>query len=75
MQGVGRAAWHLVPLYLRRTTHVAAQHLVPIDDLRPHDLTTRCWCRPIEDDEEPDLWAHNALDEREAHEDGRRAIH
>lgn len=47
-------------------------HLTPVDDLRPHDFTSMCWCRPVEDVEEPDLWHHNALDGREAYETGER---
>lgn len=47
-------------------------HITPVDDLRPHDFTSKCWCRPVEDDEEPDVWSHNSLDGREPFESGER---
>lgn len=47
-------------------------HVLPVDDLRPHDFTSQCWCRPVEVDDEPDVWAHNSLDGREDYESGER---
>ena len=47
-------------------------HVTPMDDLRPHDFTSTCWCRPQEDAEEPGMWTHNSLDGREAYETGER---
>lgn len=47
-------------------------HIAPMDDLRPHDFTSKCWCRPIEDMEHVDVWTHNSLDGREAYETGER---
>jgi hypothetical protein len=49
-------------------------HVAPVDDLRPHDLNPKCWCRPVEDTEEPDMWTHNSLDGREAYETGERLM-
>jgi hypothetical protein len=45
-------------------------HVVPIGDLREHDALRTCWCLPVEDDETPGLWIHNALDQREKYESG-----
>ena len=47
-------------------------HVAPMDDLRPHDFTSKCWCRPVEDMEHVDVWTHNSLDGREAYETGER---
>lgn len=49
-------------------------HVTPVDDLRPHDYTSKCWCRPDEDPTEPDVWFHNSLDGREAFETGERLV-
>ena len=49
-------------------------HVTPMDDYRPHDYTSKCWCRPVEDAEEPDMWMHNSLDGREAFETGERLV-
>lgn len=49
-------------------------HVTPMDDYRPHDYTSKCWCRPVEDVEEPDMWMHNSLDGREAFETGERLV-
>jgi len=41
-------------------------HVYPVNDLREHDMTRDCWCRPrIEDDY---IVVHNALDQRERSE-------
>lgn len=44
-------------------------HIMPINDLRPHDEMPACWCRPQEI--EPDVYSHNSLDGRETYERGR----
>lgn len=49
-------------------------HVVPIDDLREHEDSAQCWCRPSEDDEEPGVWVHRAMDGREAFETGERRV-
>jgi hypothetical protein len=46
------------------------QHVEPTDDLRPHTLGMLCWCRPRRDREAPSVIVHNAMDGREAHEEG-----
>lgn len=45
-------------------------HVVPIDDLREHDLTMLCWCNPRRDHEERYVIGHNAMDQRERYETG-----
>lgn len=40
-------------------------HVLPVNDLRPHEVSRSCWCRPFEDD---DVWIHQALDRRETAE-------
>lgn len=46
------------------------RHVIPIDDLRPHTETWRCWCQPTADD---GVWVHHSLDKREEFERGERA--
>ncbi|GAB0057432.1 hypothetical protein SIID45300_01760 [Candidatus Magnetaquicoccaceae bacterium FCR-1] len=49
------------------------QHIVPLNDMRPHDRTETCWCRPVADDDGlVVIWAHNSADGREDFETGRR---
>lgn len=43
--------------------------VTPVDDLRQHDSGAKCWCRPFMDG---DVIVHNALDNREAYEQGIR---
>ncbi len=38
-------------------------HVVPLGDLREHDDSAECWCRPTIDDE--GVCIHNSLDGRE----------
>lgn len=45
-------------------------HITPINDLREHVLTAECWCRPMTD--EDGLVVHNAMDQRETYEQGRK---
>ena len=45
-------------------------HIVPNEDLRPHQPAVDCWCHPTEDDEVPGVWMHHALDGRERYESG-----
>ncbi len=45
-------------------------HVVPVGDLREHDDSTECWCRPEE--KHPLVWVHNSMDGREAFETGER---
>lgn len=49
-------------------------HVVPVDDLREHDLSADCWCVPDEDEEvaflngTAQLLLHNSADGREVQE-------
>lgn len=53
-------------------------HVVPVNDLRDHELKPTCWCKPHEDQEmlceqSPIFgYMHNALDQRELIENGVR---
>lgn len=49
-------------------------HVVPMYDLREHDLHGQCWCRPSQDEEDPAVWVHNALDRREDYESGQKEL-
>jgi len=46
-------------------------HIVPVGDLRDHDADPDCWCGPTEDDEDPGIWVHHAMDKREEYEQDR----
>lgn len=48
-------------------------HCTPVDDMREHERSTECWCKPTQDDEEPRVWVHTSMDGREAFEAGERA--
>jgi hypothetical protein len=48
-------------------TETGERHALPIDDLRPHDESAGCWCRPFLDGE---VLVHNAMDSREQVERG-----
>lgn len=50
----------------------AGNQVVPLEDLRVHECSATCWCRPTEDDETADLWIHHSMDGREAFENGER---
>jgi len=45
-------------------------HVVPRDDLRDHELTHECWCRPVINEDE--IIVHNSMDRREEYEEGRK---
>lgn len=47
-------------------------HVYPVDDLREHNLSPECWCRPTRDEEHPGVWIHNSMDRREEYEQGRK---
>lgn len=45
-----------------------AIHVVPINDLRDHDESNSCWCRPVEIFDvttDVGIWVHNSMDRRE----------
>lgn len=47
-------------------------HTIPVNDLREHETSRECWCRPKQDEDEPSLWIHNSMDRREEYEEGRK---
>ncbi len=49
-------------------------HVMPINDLREQADSPECWCKPIHDEEEPNLYIHNSMDERELYEQGKRRL-
>lgn len=65
----GVTGWQLTSVTYEETVQI--QHCVPRADLRLHQLDPSCWCQPVEDAKQPDLWAHNSADGREAYETGR----
>lgn len=48
-------------------------HVYPLNDLREHEMIRECWCRP-DVDEDDGVCVHNALDGREAYENGERKV-
>lgn len=50
---------------------VKRTHVVPLEDLREHDLTPTCWCHPEQHDDES-IVVHMSMDGREAYETGER---
>ena len=55
-------------------------HVTPVNDLREHEDTWTCWCRPVEhfvaegelEDVTAIIWVHNAADNREHFERDHR---
>jgi hypothetical protein len=47
-------------------------HVVPVNDLREHETSLSCWCKPTEDDEAIGVLVHHSMDGREAFETGER---
>jgi len=45
-------------------------HVMPIGDLREHEASRSCFCKPTEDEDTPGLWLHHSLDQRERYETG-----
>ncbi len=46
--------------------------MLPLQDIRRHDLSRNCWCGPKRDDEYPEVWVHRSADGREDYEAGRK---
>lgn len=36
-------------------------HMLPLDDLYPHEATSSCWCQPFKGILADDTWLHNAV--------------
>ena len=50
-------------------------HVLPVNDLREHLCSLTCWCHPVEDTENECIVVHNAMDQREEYEEGRKCFH
>lgn len=46
-------------------------HVLPVNDLRDHEETADCWCRPRREDDAYGVIIHNSMDRREEYENGR----
>lgn len=58
-----------------QTLHVYPDiHVSPVDDLKPHELGTECWCMPTLETTESGtiIVIHNSMDKREEFEQGRK---
>jgi hypothetical protein len=56
--------------------HDAQFHVLPVNDLREHDETLECWCKPeIQEDEGATIVVHNSMDGRGKYETGERHKH
>lgn len=40
-------------------------HVIPIGDLRDHEESRTCWCRPTPDEDAPSVLVHHSMDGRE----------
>ena len=49
-------------------------HIIPLGDLREHEESALCWCKPQESTSEPGIWVHSALDGRELYETGQKLL-
>lgn len=45
-------------------------HIIPLDDIREHSVSSACWCDPHEVDD--GIWVHVAADGRQDFESGKR---
>lgn len=45
--------------------YITQFHIVPVQDIKPHNLHHDCWCKPREDEWTDDMWIHIAMDNRE----------
>jgi hypothetical protein len=48
------------------------KHVMPIGDLRPHEPSMRCFCKPVWDCIGGNVGVHNAMDKREQYERQRK---
>lgn len=62
------ATWTDAP-YMKQ---VRETHVMPEYDYKPHEMSSKCWCRP--DTEDEGFFVHNSMDGREDFEEGRRQI-
>lgn len=63
-----------------------AIHVIPLDDLRPHDCIESCWCHPVDTDADDigieqasrrPVLVHCPMDERDSYitDGGTRQLH
>jgi hypothetical protein len=45
-------------------------HVVPLNDLREHEVSVGCWCHPTPLEDDPSVYVHHSLDGREKYESG-----
>lgn len=50
------------------------KNVTPMNDLKEHVHSMRCWCKPKRDDEDERIIIHNSADGREAFETGKRKL-
>lgn len=48
--------------WIATMTDSSERHVRPLGDLRPHDESHQCWCKPTDDE---GVWVHHSLDRRE----------
>jgi hypothetical protein len=46
-------------------------HVYPLNDLREHQMSIDCWCKPTPLEDEPNVIVHHSMDKREEYENGR----
>lgn len=63
-------SWMLCAQYLGAGVEII--HVIPLDDLREHQVDIYCYCFPTLDQQEERVIVHNAADGREAFERGER---
>jgi hypothetical protein len=54
---------------------IGTVHVVPLNDLREHQPSTTCWCKPRSSLHDYTVYIHNALDQREKYESGELKEH
>lgn len=68
--------WGIYETMYPFTGVVESIDVVPDEDLKPHVMGMKCWCKPCAIDEDDQEWitqvCHNSLDGREAYETGER---
>jgi hypothetical protein len=47
-------------------------HVIPINDLREHEQLESCWCQPVMDHMDENVFIHQSMDRGEEYENGRK---
>lgn len=47
-------------------------HVMPMGDLREHESSAACWCKPVQHEQITNVYVHTSMDGREAFETGER---